>query len=110
MGECVMSIVRDRRFGNANLKYVLGRLAWEAYDDVPHIVVSIETLADDCELGSETIQSVLLKADCLGVLGLEEGERGRWPRVYSIDVAYLAAAYPLTCIGGRRLAQRRGTA
>ncbi len=110
MSERVMAIVRDRRFGDTTLKHVLGRLAWEAYDDGSHIIVSIDTLAEDCELSPTTIRSVLRTAERVGLLRLEEREHGRWPRKYSIDVAHLTAAFPLTPIGQRHLAQRRGAA
>ena len=110
MSDQVLSIVRDRRFDDTTLKHVLKRLAWEAYDDGSHIIVSIDNLADDCDLTPNTIRRVLRKAERVGMLRLEERERGRWPRVYSLDVAYLATAFPLTRSGGRRLAQRRGAA
>ena len=95
VSELVMSIVRDRSFGDTGLKHVLGRLAWEAYDVGSHIVVSLETLADDWDLSRKTIQRVLRKLGRLDVLRLEERESGRRSRVYRLDVSYLATAFPL---------------
>ena len=110
MSELILSVVRDRHFNDTTLKHVLGRLAWEARDDGTNIIVSIEGVADDCDLSPNTIRRALRMAERIGVLRLEERERGPWPRVYSIDVPYLAAAFPLTRSGARRLAQRRGAA
>ncbi len=105
MSELVVAIVRNRRFGDATLKSVLRRLAWEALDDGSDIVISIDSLAEDCDLSDKTIQRAIRKAEKLGLLRLIDRERGRWPRVYSIDVPYLRT-YPLTNVGARREERR----
>jgi hypothetical protein len=110
MSEHVMAIVRDRHFGDSTLKHVMGRLAWAARDDGSHIIVSIDTIADDCDLTENTIRRVLRKAERLGVLRLEESERGPWPRRYSLDVTLLVEAFPLTSVCNRRLARPWGAA
>ena len=107
MSERARSIVRGRRFDHTTLKHVLKRLAWEAADDGSQIIVSIDALADDCQLVSRTVQRVLRKAEALGLLHLVDRERGRWPRVYSLDLDALLA-YPLTRVGRRRAANARG--
>ena len=107
MSERVLSIVRDRRFDHTTLKHVLKRLAWEAADGGSQVIVSIDTLADDCQLVSNTVQRALRKAEELGLLHLVNRERGRWPRVYSLDLEALLA-HPLTRVGRRRAANARG--
>ncbi len=107
MSERALSIVRNRRFDHTTLKHVLKRLAWEAADDGSQIIVSIDALADDCQLVSRTVQRVLRKAEALGLLHLVDRERGQWPRVYSLDLDALLA-YPLTRVGRRRAANARG--
>ena len=109
MTEHVMVIVRDRHFGDSTLKHVMGRLAWAARDDGSHIIVSIDTLADDCDLTGNTIRRVL-RNERLGVLRLEERERGPWSRRYSLDVTFLVEAFPLSYVGNRRLARPWGAA
>ena len=76
MSERVLSIVRDRRFDHTTLKHVLKRLAWEAADGGSQVIVSIDTLADDCQLVSNTVQRALRKAEELGLLHLVNRERG----------------------------------
>ncbi len=84
MSERVLSIVRDRRFDHTTLKHVLKRLAWEVADGGSQVIVSIDTLADDYQLDSNTVQRALRKAEELGLLHLVNRERERWPRVYSL--------------------------
>ena len=101
MSDRVLAIVRNRRVGDTTLKHVMKRLAVAAQDDGSQISVSVDALADDCELSCNTIRRVVRKAERLGVFRLMDRERGRWPRVYSFDVPYLAT-FPLTDVGRRR--------
>lgn len=105
MSELVLAIVRNRRFGDATLKFLLERLAWEAREDGSQIAVSVDALAEDLDLTDKTIRRAIRKAEKLGLLRLVDRERGRWPRLYSLDVPYLRAC-PLTNVGGRREEQR----
>ena len=101
MSERVLAIVRNRRFDDTTLKSVLERLAAAAHDDGSQISVSVDTLADDCELSCNTIRQARRKAERLGLLRLMDREQGRWPRIYSFDVPYLTTC-PLTKVGRRR--------
>ena len=101
MSARVLEIVRNRRFGDTTLKHVLKRLAVAAQDDGSRINISIDILADDCELSDNTISRALRKARKLGILRLMCREQGPLARIYSLDVPYLAT-YPLTEVGRRR--------
>ena len=109
MTAVLLEMVRDHHFGDTTLKNVFARLAWEAADDGSDIEVSIETLADDCDLSTKTIQCALRTARHLGLLHLVERERGPWPKFDRLDLPQLAAL-PVTVSCIRRLAQRRGAA
>ena len=101
MSERVLAIVRNRVFGDKTLKHVLELLASAAQDDGSRINVSVRTLAEDCEVTEKTIQRTLRKAKKLGILRLMCRELGPLPRIYSLDVPYLAT-YPLTDFGRQR--------
>ena len=57
--------------------------------------------AEDCEVTEKTIQRTLRKAKKVGILRLMCRELGPLPRIYSLDVPYLAT-YPLTHVGRLR--------
>jgi DNA-binding transcriptional ArsR family regulator len=99
-------MVRDRRFGDTNLKNVIARLAWSAEDDGSGVEISVSALADDCDLTTRTIQRVLRKARDLGLLHLTDRERGARPKIYRLDIQQLATL-PLTATYARRMAGRR---
>lgn len=101
MSERVLAIVRNRLFGDKTLKHVLELLASAAQDDGSRINVSVRTLAEDCEVTEKTIQRTLRQAKKLGILRLMCRELGPLPRIYSLDVPYLAT-YPLTDVGRQR--------
>ncbi len=101
MSERVLAIVRNRRFADATLKHVLKRLAVAAQDDGSRINLSIETLAQDCDVTTKTIQRVLRKAEKLGILRLDCRELGPLARIYSLDMPHLAT-FPLTHVGRQR--------
>ena len=106
MSAVLVEMVRDRRFGDTNLKNVVSQLAAEAADDGSDIEISVSALADDCDLTTKTIQRVLRKARDLGLLHLAEPERGTRSKIYRLDLQQLAAL-PLTETYGRRIAARR---
>ncbi len=106
MSAVLEEMVRDRRFGDTNLKNVIARLAWSAADDGSGVEISVSALADDCDLTTRTIQRVLRKASDLGLLHLAERERGRRPKIYRLDLQQLAAL-PVTETYARRVSCRR---
>lgn len=112
MSDQLTRIVRDRDFfGDATLKHVLSRLAADADDDF-RVAISVETLADDCALAPNTIRRVIRDTERIGILELEERERGPWPRRYRFDIEQLIYGFALTTAGARREAERerRGAA
>ena len=106
MSTVLEEMVRDRRFGDTNLKNVIARLAWAAADDGSDVEISVSALADDCDLTTKTIQRVLRKARDLGLLHLVAAESGPKSKIYRLDLQQLATL-PLTQTYGRRLAARR---
>ena len=106
MSAVLEEMVRDRRFGDTNLKNVIARLAWAAADDGSDVEISVSVLADDCDLTTRTIQRVLRKARDLGLLHLAERERGTRSKIYRLDLQLLAAL-PVTATYARRVACRR---
>ncbi len=106
MSTALEEMVRDRRFGDTNLKNVIARLAWAAADDGSDIEISVSALADDCDLTTRTIQRVLRKARDLGLLHRAARQRGPRPKIYRLDLKHLAAL-PLTETYARRVSCRR---
>lgn len=106
MSAALQEMVRDRHFGDTNLKNVIARLAWEAADDGSNVRISVSALADDCDLTTRTIQRVLRKAPDLGLLHLAERECGPRPKIYRLDIQQLATL-PVTATCARRVSCRR---
>jgi len=106
MSGVLLEMVRDRRFGDTNLKNVIARLAWSAADDGSGVEISVSALADDCDLTTRSIQRILCKARDLGLLRLAERERGTRPKIYRLDIQQLATL-PVTATFARRVACRR---
>ena len=106
MSAALQEMVRDRHFGDTNLKNVIALLAWEAADDGSDIEISVSALADDCDLTTKTIRRVLRKARDLGLLHLAEPERGTKSKIYRLDLQQLATL-PVTETYARRVSCRR---
>ncbi len=106
MSTVLEEMVRDRRFGDTNLKNVIARLAWAAADDGSDVEISVSALADDCDLTTRSIQRILRKARDLGLLHLAERERGPRPKIYQLDIQQLATL-PVTETYARRVSCRR---
>ena len=106
MSGRVVSLVRDRRFGDPAIKRVLERLAEDVDDTGLGAFPDIIELAEDCELRQPTVQRVLRQARDADLLTVTPERGGVVQLRLHLDALL---AQPLTGVGRRRFAAPEGT-
>ena len=99
MSERVVSLVRDRRFGDPAIKRVLERLAEEVDDDGAGIFPDLTELCEDSGLRLDTIQKARRQARDAGLLTILPERGGVLHLRLDLDALL---AQPLTEAGRRR--------